>query len=498
MIDVSVIISTKNEACRIGFCLASIINQDFCHERIEVIVVDNNSTDSTKEIAARYGAKICNFGPERSAQRNFGIKQAHGEYILYLDADMQLSKTVIKDCVKKCQEEDLIALYIPEKIKGRGFWIKVRDFERSFYNTTCIDAVRFIRRDAFLNAGGFDERFNEGEDWDLDRRIKQFGNTDIIESPLYHNEGRFSLSNYLKKKAFYAKNISSYIRKWGENDLIINKQVGLRYRYFGVFFENGKFKKLLLHPVLTLSMYWLKFCVGIIYIFKGEKQMPQDLPHYYNLEVPYLLQKYLAASQGKSFCDLGCGDGALLYALNESGYLLNKEVFAVDSSKKRIDIVKQINPVFKCFNDDVCNIRDLGAQSIDFIVSTQVIEHVPDDECMVREIKRILKSYSIVYLTTVFKKRYAWYFYRNNRKWVIDPTHVREYMDVKPLLQLFQKYGFEKLEEKKTLLWFPVLDFFLKRMGLCRKIYLNKIFHMLRQIKIPIFGYYSWELVFRN
>jgi len=45
------------------------------HPLIEIIVVDNNSTDRTKEIAARYTEKVYNFGPERSAQRNFGVGQ---------------------------------------------------------------------------------------------------------------------------------------------------------------------------------------------------------------------------------------------------------------------------------------------------------------------------------------------------------------------------------------------------------------------------------------
>jgi len=64
---------------------------------MEIIVVDNNSQDKTKEIAYRYTDKVYNFGPERSAQRNFGVKQAAGKYILYLDADMVLSENVMKN-----------------------------------------------------------------------------------------------------------------------------------------------------------------------------------------------------------------------------------------------------------------------------------------------------------------------------------------------------------------------------------------------------------------
>ena len=61
--------------------------------------MDNNSTDRTKEIAKEYTEKVYNYGPERSAQRNFGVKQASGKYILYLDADMILSEDVVFKCV---------------------------------------------------------------------------------------------------------------------------------------------------------------------------------------------------------------------------------------------------------------------------------------------------------------------------------------------------------------------------------------------------------------
>ena len=147
VVDVSVVVTTKNEEKNIESCLNSIKRQShYPKDRIEIIVVDNNSKDRTVEVAKTFTDKVYNKGPERSIQRNLGIEEATGKYILCLDADMILSENVIKECVTKCENEDNIALYIPEKIIGRGFWIKVRDFERGFYNATCIDCVRFFRR----------------------------------------------------------------------------------------------------------------------------------------------------------------------------------------------------------------------------------------------------------------------------------------------------------------------------------------------------------------
>jgi len=265
---VSVIITTKNEERNIANCLESIKNQKLnSHFPIEIIVVDNNSTDKTKEIALSYTDKVYNVGPERSAQRNFGVRQASGKYILYLDSDMILSENVVKECVEKCENEDNIALYIPEIIIGNGFWIKVRDFERSFYNATVIDCVRFVRRDEFLELGGFDENLTGPEDWDFDRRIREVGKVDIIEAPIHHNERDFALGKYLNKKSYYAKSFDKYMEKWPEEDLVIKKQLGFGYRYIGVFVENGKWKRLAKHPVLTMGICFLKFMVGVIYLY---------------------------------------------------------------------------------------------------------------------------------------------------------------------------------------------------------------------------------------
>lgn len=264
--SISVIVTAKNEEKGTENCLKSIKNQTYPQEKIEIIVVDNNSADKTVEIARRYTDKVYNSGPERSAQRNFGVEEAKGKYILYLDADMILSEKVVEECVNKSKNEDCMALYIPERIIGEGFWAKVRNFERSFYNATVIDCVRFIRKDKFLKVGGFDLSLTGPEDWDFDRRIKEVGKVDIIDVPLYHNEGEFNIRKYLKKKGYYSRFFNRYIQKWGRNDSITRKQLGPWYRLFGVFVENKKWRRLLRHPLLTLGMYLLRLAVGLVYL----------------------------------------------------------------------------------------------------------------------------------------------------------------------------------------------------------------------------------------
>lgn len=266
---VSVVITTKNEEKNIENCLKSIVGQNYPADKIEILVVDNNSSDCTKEIALKYTGNVFEKGPERSAQRNFGVEKSSGEYFIYLDADMILDKDVIGDCVAKINSDiNIIALYVSEIVMGEKFWSRVRRFERSFYDGTVIDCVRFVRKDKFLEVGGFDENLTGPEDWDLDKKLRKIGKVALIKTPVYHNEAEFDLNKYLSKKSYYAQKLDDYISKWGKNDSDIKKQFGICYRFFGVFVENGKWKKIIAHPILTFGMYFLRFLVGIKFIFR--------------------------------------------------------------------------------------------------------------------------------------------------------------------------------------------------------------------------------------
>jgi len=289
---VSVVITTKNEEPNIENCLKSILDQSY--QNIEIIVVDNFSTDKTKEIALKYTNKFYEKGPERSAQRNYGmIDKSNGECVMFIDADMILSFDLVKTCVQVISRENFAALHIPEIVLGRSFFSKCRRFERTFYNGTVIDGARFFKKDKFVAVGGFDISMSGPEDWDIDKKIKQIGQIGLIqEKPevfsqnweladfikirgvdpsdyrdvIYHNEAEFNLKKYLSKKGYYAQSFTEYINKWGKDDNDIKKQFGLYYRYFGVFLENGKWKKLLSRLDLTLGMYFLRGMVGVVYL----------------------------------------------------------------------------------------------------------------------------------------------------------------------------------------------------------------------------------------
>ena len=301
---VSLVITTKNEEKNIDNCLESIRRQTYSKDLLEVIVVDNNSSDKTKEIAGKYTKNVFNKGPERSAQRNFGVEKSKGKYVIYLDADMILSSTLIKKAVEKLESGDFDAFHIPEIILGNSYWNRVRRFERSFYDGTVIDCVRFVKKEIFNKVGGFDLQMTGPEDWDFDKKVRKIGRVVLLneydfetidkkildigywilnemglkklrdltkESVIFHNEAEFNLKKYLKKKNYYAKSFSAYINKWGKDDPDIRKQFGFWYRYFGVFLEKGKWKKIMQYPSLIIGIFLLRFLVGLSFVFSRFK-----------------------------------------------------------------------------------------------------------------------------------------------------------------------------------------------------------------------------------
>jgi glycosyltransferase involved in cell wall biosynthesis len=284
---ISVVIPTKNEEKNIRNCLESIKRQTYPQEKIEIIVVDNNSQDKTKEIAQKYTKKVFNL-PDlsnltrvknfRGVQLNFGVKRSKGEIIFFPDADMTFDKKLIEEAVGFIVKSKFDALYIPEVVVGKGIFGKIRNFERSFYNETCIDAVRILKKNLFLGVGGFDENnISFGfDDWDFTKTIKKITpKVGITRNMIYHHEEDITIWRYINKKGKYVEKSDQYIQKWGRNNPDIQKQFGFWYRYFGVFIENGKWKKLLRHPILTGGMYFLRLAVGIVYLsqkfFKNEK-----------------------------------------------------------------------------------------------------------------------------------------------------------------------------------------------------------------------------------
>jgi len=229
--------------------------------------------------------------------------------------------------------------------------------------------------------------------------------------------------------------------------------------------------------------------------------------HFYDLEISDLVEKAVKSKNSRNFSlvDLGCGDGSLLFSLQRKGLLLNAEkIVGIDLSPERIkNLGKNAKGVVGIVSD-ACNVEELENNVFDAVISSQVIEHVSDDNELLKEIRRLLKSDGIAYISSVIKKWYGFYIYRNKGKFRLDPTHVREYSSKEDFLKLLERNGLKISECKVKIAKYPMSDLILRmliKIGLtnsstARNVYIeSRWMKSYRKLIIPIIGYYTIEVL---
>jgi len=269
---VSVIVTTKNSSATLGNCLQSIKEQTY--KNIELIVVDNFSSDETPFLSKKYTKHFYSLGPERSTQRNYGGKKAKGTYVFFIDSDMELHKKIVEQAVEIMEGSMAISgIIVPEESFGNGFWAQCKKLERSFYlGVPYMEAARFFKKSDFLDVKGYDEKMVSGEDWDLSQRIGKNGDYGRTKDFIRHNEGHISLLKTLKKKSYYAKIFARYAKE-PRNSQNVSQQTSVIGRY-ALFFKHPV--KLFRNPILGIGMLFMKTSEfafgGISYIIARNKK----------------------------------------------------------------------------------------------------------------------------------------------------------------------------------------------------------------------------------
>ncbi len=260
---VSVIIACKNTADHFEQCLKSVRAQTY--KNIEIIVVDNFSTDGTFETAKRYADEVYQIGPERSTQFNFGFRHSTGEYTYRIGPDYVLEPDLVEKCVNKISE-GFEALALHNRSVGDSIWAKVRYIERESYrNDNSIVAVRFMKRSVFESVGMFDENLVAGEDFDLHNRIVKAGykwaHVDAVENHIGEPKDILDVWN---KFYYYGRTIRRYQQK--------NKKAAKRQL---VFFRPA-FRKIQAElrksPKLVVAFYvymFVKYLAGFCGMIRG-------------------------------------------------------------------------------------------------------------------------------------------------------------------------------------------------------------------------------------
>lgn len=184
---VSIVIPVYNDERYIQESVESALNQDY--ENLEVIVVDDGSTDATPEILKEFGERIRYIRQENqgtAAALNNGIRHAKGSLIAWLSSDDLFLPGKIKHQVRKFQEEPFLALVYTDwiMIDSQGRELKVVRSPCPPPESFAIEMLRgnfingssvLIRRDCFEKVGYFDEALLTDSDGDMWFRLLENG-----------------------------------------------------------------------------------------------------------------------------------------------------------------------------------------------------------------------------------------------------------------------------------------------------------------------------------
>lgn len=203
-------------------CLMRIKDQDY--KNIEVIIVDGKSKDMHKiiQIVKKYNYTFFVFVPnvkkglfDATKKRNYAATKAKGEFIYHMDADMELTKSVIEEAVNLCRK-GFDAVIIPEDSFGEGIWSRAKNLERRFFwGDDSVESPRFFKKTVWEALRGYDENIaGGGDDRDLYQKALEKGyKVGRIKSLVMANEGKLTLTHLLKKQFMYRRELLKYIFK---------------------------------------------------------------------------------------------------------------------------------------------------------------------------------------------------------------------------------------------------------------------------------------------
>lgn len=295
MSDVSIIIVTYNSAGVIRRCLDSIFLQEIIPAKLDVIVVDNASTDETKTIASTYSSNVRIIGKTENrgfaAAANEGAFQAKSELLLFLNPDVYCSEGTLKHILgffqehqgvslmgcrllntdgssqRSCWKKPNLTTLVAEMFLSYKFSLKLVTQEPKHISIvpSISGACMVVRRSDFEKLQGFDERFfMYYEDMDLCVRAQQAGLKIYYypDASVIHEIGTSSWNDmpsfferfYTSKLLFFRKHYSAVVSSLALFIMLIGISLRiLAYSLVGVLGGRGKFLGLSKNHIASLK-----------------------------------------------------------------------------------------------------------------------------------------------------------------------------------------------------------------------------------------------------
>jgi glycosyltransferase involved in cell wall biosynthesis len=183
--SISVIIPVYNSEKTIGYCLDSVFSSDY--QDFEVIVINDNCSDNSMEIANKFPCKVVNIeenlGP--AAARNRGVDASIGNILFFLDADIIIEKNTLREVEKTFQIKPEIDAFFCSYNKNSfysDFFSQYKNLLHHFtHQTSNENAATFcggyggIKRHVFLSSNGYNEQYRSLEDIEFGYRLHHAG-----------------------------------------------------------------------------------------------------------------------------------------------------------------------------------------------------------------------------------------------------------------------------------------------------------------------------------
>jgi len=208
---VSVVVPVYNGESTISECLESALALDYPHEKLEVITVDDGSTDETLSMMKNYPVKLVrkDHGGYPSSM-NAGIKESKGNVVLIVDSDTYVEQDYLVKILEELEDHKagIVSGYVATKSNAK-FWARIIGFEsedrydqmKSKYVDFITSTCTVYRKELFNQVGLFNEELKRGSDEDIAQRASKAGWKIVLrkDAVCYH-EWVSSVRRYFKKQ----------------------------------------------------------------------------------------------------------------------------------------------------------------------------------------------------------------------------------------------------------------------------------------------------------
>jgi glycosyltransferase involved in cell wall biosynthesis len=206
----SIIIPAFNEARLIERCLQSISTSLEANDKAgftsEIIVVDNNSTDDTADLARHARARVV-FEPINhiGRARNSGAADAQGEWLLFVDADSILNPGLFSEILRLVEDGKSVGCGSTLRMEGLPWWaegmLKIWTITSVMFHWAA-GALILCRADAFREIGGFNQELYAADEITLSQQLRQWGRRRGLEFVILT---RFPLETSSRKVVLYSQ-----------------------------------------------------------------------------------------------------------------------------------------------------------------------------------------------------------------------------------------------------------------------------------------------------